>query len=137
MCLSLTLLQEKKLFAHYLLHPFGLIHFFESIGMNVLDFDLVEAQGGSIRVYVGHIKKTDYNKKIINQIKLEEKIGLFDEKLFKKFYSRIINQKKVIRKFILSNIKNKKKYSLVMGHRRRQLPLVMCLSLEMNLLSLL
>jgi SAM-dependent methyltransferase len=92
-----------------------LIHFFESIGMKVLDFDLVEAQGGSIRVYVGHIKKTDYNKKIINQIKLEEKIGLFDEKLFKKFYSRIINQKKVIRKFILSNVKNKKKVLIGYG----------------------
>ena len=86
-----------------------LIHFFESIGMKVLNFDLVEAQGGSIRVYVGHEKKYDYNKKIINQIKLEEKIGLFDEKLFKKFHNRIINQKKVIRKFILNNIKNKNK----------------------------
>jgi hypothetical protein len=86
-----------------------LILFFESIGMKVLNFDLVEAQGGSIRVYVGHKKKNDYNKKIINQIKLEKKIGLFDEKLFKKFYSRIINQKKAIRKFIYANIKNKKK----------------------------
>ena len=86
-----------------------LIYFFESIGMRVLDFDLVEAQGGSIRVYVSHGNKTDLSKKIIDQIKLEKKIGLLDQKLFKKFYNRIITQKKIIKKFLLTNIKNKNK----------------------------
>ena len=50
-----------------------LINFFRSIDLEVIDFDLVKAQGGSIRVYVGH-KGTKVNKKKINkQIKVEKK----------------------------------------------------------------
>lgn len=51
-----------------------LINFFESIGMSVQDFDLIEAQGGSIRIYVRHKYKKIYNPKIIKQIKQEKKL---------------------------------------------------------------
>ena len=38
--------------SYHALRP--LINFFRSIDLEVIDFDLVKAQGGSIRVYVGH-----------------------------------------------------------------------------------
>jgi len=86
-----------------------LINFFESIGMSVQDFDLIEAQGGSIRIYITHMCKKNYNQKIINQIKLEKKIGLLSKKLFKRFYSRIKDQKRTIKNFLDHNIlKNNK-----------------------------
>ena len=79
---------------------FPLINFFNSIDLKVLDFDLVEAQGGSIRVYVGHKnQKTNY-KKIQKQILLEKKIGLFKKNNYLKYYQRIQSQKKRIKKII-------------------------------------
>ena len=86
-----------------------LLSFFERLGMSVLDFDLVEAQGGSIRVYVGHKNQKIYEKKINNQIKKEKQMGLLDEKLFKKFHKRIQNQKKEITTIIDKNITKKNK----------------------------
>ena len=86
-----------------------LLSFFDSLGMSVLDFDLVEAQGGSIRVYVGHKNQKINKKKINNQVKKEEKMGLFDEQLFKKFYVRIMNQKKEMTKIIGRDIIKKNK----------------------------
>ena len=86
-----------------------LLSFFERLGMSVLDFDLVEAQGGSIRVYVGHKNQKIYEKKINNQIKKEKQMGLLDEKLFKKFHKRIQNQKKEITTIIDRNITKKNK----------------------------
>ena len=86
-----------------------LLSFFERLGMSVLDFDLVEAQGGSIRVYVGHKNQKIYEKKINNQIKKEKQMGLLDEKLFKKFHKRIKNQKKEITTIIHKNITKKNK----------------------------
>ena len=86
-----------------------LLSFFERLGMSVLDFDLVEAQGGSIRVYVGHKNQKIYEKKINNQIKKEKQMGLLDEKLFKKFHKRIQNQKKEITTIIHKNITKKNK----------------------------
>ena len=48
-----------------------LIKFFNSINLEIIDFDLVEAQGGSIRIFVSHkgAFKVKINK-IIKQIKL-------------------------------------------------------------------
>jgi hypothetical protein len=74
-----------------------------------LDFDLVEAQGGSIRFYVGHKNQKINKKKINNQVKKEEKMGLLNEQLFKKFYVRIMNQKKEITKIIGRDIIKKNK----------------------------
>ena len=91
-----------------------LLSFFERLGMSVLDFDLVEAQGGSIRVYVGHKNQKIYEKKINNQIKKEKQMGLLDEKLFKKFHKRIQNQKKEITTIIDKNIT--KKNNILVGY---------------------
>ena len=93
--------------SYHLLKP--LISFFHSIDLKVLDFDLIEAQGGSIRVYVGHKNQKSKTNKINNQIALEKKDGLFKAKTYFKYKLRIENQKKEIRNFIKKNIHNKKK----------------------------
>jgi 2-polyprenyl-3-methyl-5-hydroxy-6-metoxy-1,4-benzoquinol methylase len=79
-------------------------YFLENIEMSILDFDLIKAQGGSIRVYIGHSNKKNKKNKISRQIKLEKKIGLLTEDIYKKFYNRINNHRKKIRKFINSKI---------------------------------
>ena len=68
---------------------FPLINFFNSVDLKVLDFDLVKAQGGSIRVYVGHKNQKINYKKIQNQIFLEKKMGLFKKNSYLKYYQRI------------------------------------------------
>ena len=86
-----------------------ILNFIKSLDMSVLDFDLVEAQGGSIRVYVGHKNQKINIKKIDNQIKKEEKMGLLNEQLFNKFNIRIMKQKKEIKKIIARDIIKKNK----------------------------
>ncbi len=86
-----------------------LINFFNSINLEVIDFDLVEAQGGSIRVFVTHkgsmpVKK----KKIKKQLQIEKNYGLFNEKKYLDFFKRIINQKKKIKKLIDKNLSKNK-----------------------------
>ena len=94
---------------------FPLIDFFNSIDLKVLDFDLVKAQGGSIRVYVGHKnQKTNY-KKIHKQILLEKKMGLFKKNSYLKYYQRIQSQKKRIKKIIKMHILKKNKILIGYG----------------------
>ena len=63
-----------------------LIEFARKNNLQVFDFDLIKAQGGSIRVYVSHLgsKKTN-EKKIKKQISLENKKGLFSESLYNRY----------------------------------------------------
>jgi len=82
-----------------------LIKFVEKNDLQVFDFDLIKAQGGSIRVYVSHKKVFKIkSKKIFKQISLENKKGLFDELLYKKYMKRINEQQKKLLK-ILNNFK--------------------------------
>jgi 2-polyprenyl-3-methyl-5-hydroxy-6-metoxy-1,4-benzoquinol methylase len=85
-----------------------LINFFNSINLKVVDFDLVEAQGGSIRVFVGHKNYKGNYLKIKKQIKIEEKSGLFLTKTYFNYFKKIKVQKKKIRKFIQKNLKKNK-----------------------------
>ena len=85
-----------------------LIKFFQKNNLEIFDFDLVEAQGGSIRVYVSKkgsqlVKK----KKIYNQIQKEKKMNLFKIKTFLKYHNRI-KQKKIELSKILTRIKKNK-----------------------------
>jgi len=87
-----------------------LIDFFDKIEMKVVDFDLIEPQGGSIRVYVGHKNIKAKTSKIKNQVKIETKFGLFKIKSYLNFYSKINNQKKKISNLINNNIKKGKTF---------------------------
>jgi len=85
-----------------------LIKFFKKIEMKVIDFDLIEPQGGSIRVYVGHKNKKAKFLKIKNQIQIEKKFGLFKTQSYFKFNEKIKNKKNKIRNFINNKIKEGK-----------------------------
>ena len=85
-----------------------LINFFRSLKLDVLDFDLIKAQGGSIRVYVGHLGRKTNSLKIKKQIEIEKKSGLFNKKTFNNYYKNIIKYKKKLKKLV-NNIKENKK----------------------------
>jgi len=94
---------------------FPLINFFNSIDLRVLDFDLVEAQGGSIRIYVGHKNQKINYKKIKKQVLLEKKLGLFDKSTYLKYFKKIQSQKKKIKKIIKAKISKKNKILIGYG----------------------
>ena len=92
-----------------------LIKFARKNNLQVFDFDLIKAQGGSIRIYVSHlgIKKVN-NKKIKKQISLENNKRLFSENLYDNYMKRINNQKNILLK-ILKNLKKQKKNLIGFG----------------------
>ena len=78
-----------------------LINFFNKLDMDVFDIDLIEAQGGSLRVYVCHKNSKKINKiKIDKQIMKEVKRGLFIVKLYKTYLQRMEKQMKKFQNFI-------------------------------------
>lgn len=78
-----------------------LINFFNKLNMSVFDLDLIEAQGGSMRVYVCHKGSRKINKKKINhQIIKEVNRGLFTVKLYKNYLQRIQKEMKKFQNFI-------------------------------------
>jgi SAM-dependent methyltransferase len=82
-----------------------LLSFFKRFKLEVFDFDLIKAQGGSIRVYISHKNSKKISIKKINyQIKKEKSQHLFTKKTYFKFYNKILNQKIKLRK-ILNNLK--------------------------------
>ncbi len=92
-----------------------LIEFARKNNLQVFDFDLIKAQGGSIRVYVSHLGSKKINeKKIKKQISLENKKGLFSESLYNRYMKRINNQKNILLE-ILDNFKRQKKNIIGFG----------------------
>lgn len=86
-----------------------IISFAKKFNLELFDFDLVEAQGGSIRFYLGHKNQNKIKyKKINNQTKIEEKkYKLYNVKTYYKFYNNI-NKTKTKLKKLLNNFKKKK-----------------------------
>ncbi len=86
-----------------------LIRFFKKYELEIFDFDLVEAQGGSIRVYVSKKGcRTIKSRKIFKQIEQEEKIKIFKKDTFIKYHDKIKGQKTKL-SIILKNLKKNKK----------------------------
>ena len=78
-----------------------LIKFFDNLNMSVFDIDLIEAQGGSLRVYVCHKgSRKINNNKINNQITKEVKRGLFTVKLYKNYLQRMQKEMKKFQNLI-------------------------------------
>lgn len=86
--------------------------FFSFFDLEIIDFERVDAQGGSIRIYVCHKGELKVKRnKIDKQIKYEIKFGLFNKKLYKKFFSKILKQKIKLKKEIRKY--NEKNYKIV------------------------
>ncbi len=78
-----------------------LVNFFKMQNLEIFDFQLIQAQGGSIRVFVSH--KGSYKvkvNKINNQIKKEVYQGLFLTKRYMRFYKEINETKNKLKKLI-------------------------------------
>lgn len=84
-----------------------LVNFFKMQNLEVFDFQLIEAQGGSIRIFVSHKESFKVKvDKIKNQIKKEVDQGLFLTNRYKRFYKEI-NETKIKLKKILKNVEKK------------------------------
>ena len=78
-----------------------LVDFFKMQNLEVFDFQLIEAQGGSIRVFVSHKKSYKVKiSKIKNQVKKEVYQGLFLTSRYKNFYEEIKLTKTKLKKMI-------------------------------------
>ena len=83
-----------------------LIGFFKKQELQVFDFELIEAQGGSIRVYVCHKDSRKIKKeKIDNQIQKEIKNGLFSTVRYRLFFKEILKTKSILKNLIKSQNK--------------------------------
>ena len=108
-----TVLQKKTFdtiyhehMSYHSLKP--LIKFFKSQKLQLFDFELIEAQGGSIRVYVSHLKTYKVkNFKIKKQINREIQQGLYSKNKYKIFYKEIIDTKIKLNK-IIEDLKRRK-----------------------------
>ena len=113
----LTVLKKKTFdtiyhehMSYHSLNP--LLSFFKSFNLEVFDFEIIQAQGGSIRVYVSHKNTKKINKKKINiQIRKENSKNLFKNETYFNFYSKILIQKRKLRKII--NILKSKSTNIV------------------------
>ena len=87
-----------------------LVNFVKKFQLEIFDFKIVKAQGGSIRVYVGHKNKQKKKyKKINKQINFEKNnLQLFKSSSFKIFEKKIILVKKELNKLLYNLKKNNK-----------------------------
>ena len=84
-----------------------LVQFFENQNLQVFDFELIEAQGGSIRIFVSHKNSHKINSdKIKKQIKKEIRDGLYSKARYKLFFREITDTKIKLKK-IINNLKRK------------------------------
>ena len=91
-----------------------LIKFFKKFNLEVFDFDLIEAQGGSIRIYICNKNEKKVNKSKINsQIQKEINYGVFQLQTYNKFYEYISFQKRKLR-IILDSLKSQNK--MIIGY---------------------
>jgi 2-polyprenyl-3-methyl-5-hydroxy-6-metoxy-1,4-benzoquinol methylase len=84
-----------------------LIQFFKNQNLEIFDFELIEAQGGSIRIYISHKNSFILKKnKIEKQIKKEVREGLYSKKRYKLFFKEITDTKIKLNK-IIKDLKKK------------------------------
>ena len=87
-----------------------LIFFFNKYDLEIFDFDLIKAQGGSIRIYVSKKEIMKIKKqKIDNQIKKENNSKLFNKLTFLNYFKKLIIIKKKLKKILYKILKNKQK----------------------------
>jgi|TARA_B100001079_G_C16407529_1_gene514501 cyclopropane fatty-acyl-phospholipid synthase-like methyltransferase len=85
-----------------------LIEFVNNKNLEIIDFERIEAQGGSIRIYVAH--PNVFNKKINKikrQINIEKRNKLFTDATYYRYFFKIKKTKKILKK-TLNRFKSKK-----------------------------
>lgn len=90
-----------------------LISFFKSCGLEIFDLDKVDAQGGSIRIYVANINKFKINKSKIDKILRSEK-KIFNVIFYKKYFKTLLDHKKKLLA-VLKKIKKENKIIYAYG----------------------
>ena len=84
-------------------------NFIKELGLEIFDFDLIDAQGGSIRLYVSKTKNKKNIKKIQKKIKLEDQeLKLYNIFTYNTFMKNVLNIKKNLN-FLLNNLSKKEK----------------------------
>lgn len=90
----------------------SLITLTEGTEMEIFDIEHSDLDGGSVKVYW---KKKSNTRQVVKTINInrflrdEEKIGLYDDKIYKDFSKRVYDLKKSVKKELLSLRKKKKK----------------------------
>ena len=88
----------------------SLNNFFRSHGMSIIDFEIIDTHGGSIRVFVSK-KENIYSEKVRGQMELEKMIGVVGISGYKQFAKNLNELKQNARNNIkLINKKYKKVY---------------------------
>lgn len=65
----------------------------KSVGMKLIDVDIVDYHGGSIRVYANMSEDSSMTKKVSDLIKKEEEFGIFDPEMYVAFMKRITQKR--------------------------------------------
>ena len=110
-----------------------LISFFKSCGLEIFDLDNVEAQGGSIRLFVGNIGKFKIKNFKINKILKSEK-KLFNILFYKNYFKKLLNHKKKL-KSILKKIKKENKIIYAYGAPAKLTTFSYFFELDKNIIS--
>ena len=64
-------------------------------GLDLIDFEIVDYHGGSIRVYAKKSLPDYANNKIFEAIKKEEELGLFDIETYKNWQKKLLSQRDI------------------------------------------
>jgi SAM-dependent methyltransferase len=110
-----------------------LISFFKSCGLEIFDLDKVEAQGGSIRLFVGNVGKFKIKNFKINKILKSEK-KLFNILFYKNYFKKLLFHKKKL-KSILKKIKREKKIIYAYGAPAKLTTFSYFFELDKNIIS--
>ena len=119
---------------YHSLYP--LIKFVKKFNLEIFDFKIVKAQGGSIRVFVGHSNIHTINKaKIKKQIIFEKnKLKLFNIKSYRIFEKKIIKVKIELNK-LLAKLKYKKKSIIGYGAAAKTTTLLNYFNIKKNFIE--
>lgn len=92
----------------------SLFNLLKESGLEIFDMEIVDYHGGSIRIYSKKSSDVKLNKVILDQIKIEERFGLFDEKFYIKWQKKIEEYRNLFLSKILK-IKNDNPASVIIG----------------------
>ena len=114
-----------------------ILSFVKKFNMRVFDYNLVDAQGGSIRVYVGHQKAVTVKTKKINKLIHFEKnkLKLFKISTYKKFNHEVNFVKDKLIK-LLNNIIKKEKIIIGYGAAAKTTTLMSYFGIDKSIINL-